>query len=260
MINTKTFIIFYLLLSGYFSFAQARFDVSLLQGAWWDARNPTMPLFIIAGDSLYHIDKQQPNLSVQASGNQIILKNRYETKTLTVSKLTTDSLIAYDVNSKESLRFFKTPGAHQTIELGSICSTREKGYRAIADYIILVNYKASMLTDHDCVLDIIDKLARVPVFRNMEALDIFASKSDDYVKEKMIVVAMKILRGDPEGILLHVSTNRDALFNSLINGLSRKLSSEKISKDALKSEITSKLSDDVQRKTLDEIFEKVEVK
>jgi hypothetical protein len=250
-------------LSGYFSYAQTtpktspQPGVSLLQGAWWLGPNATMPLFIITGDSLYYTDKQQPSRFVQASGNRLILKSRIDTKTLTVSKLTADSLIAYDVKNNERLSFFKTPGAHQTIELGNICSIREKGYRSLADMIILVKYNASMVTDQECALDVINKLAKVPVLRNMQALDIFTYKSDSYVKEKMIDVALNILHDDPEGILLHVSSNRGTLFNSLIDGLSMKLSSEKISKDALKSEITSKLSDDVQRRTLDEIFEKV---
>jgi hypothetical protein len=261
MINAKRiFIIPLFVLSGYLSSAQSHFDVSLLQGAWWSDRNTTMPLFFISGDSLFFTDRQRPNCSVQASNNRITMKSHKTTKALLIAKLTTDSLILYDEAGPDRFLLFKRPGAQQTIEIGDACSMRAKDYRSLADIIILVKYKIPTQANRECVLDIINKLARVPVFRNMEALDIFTSGSDGYVSEKMIEVAMDILDDDPEGIIIHVAGHKGTLFNSLIDGLSMKLSSEKTSKDTLNSEIASKLSDDLQKKTLNEIFEKVDAK
>jgi hypothetical protein len=144
-----------------------------------------------------------------------------------------------------------------------LCSLNSTSSDSIADVLINEEERltVSSMTNDDCAIEVINKLAAIPSATNYKALDIFASKSDGYLSDALMDTSVDLLEADARGFLDYLSTKQDGpLFNSLVNGLSMKLSMEKTTLHSLKSHLSSKLVTDLQQKTLNSIFEKVDPK
>jgi len=162
-----------------------------------------------------------------------------------------------------SLLGFSLHAQHNKVAGVDLCLLRSASADSIADVVMKERKNARMLLkgDDNCVLATINKLVKQPSSKSYRALEVLASSSDGYVGEYFMDRAVELLQIDTGGFIDFLGSDlKCGLATSLVDGLSMKIAVEKISQEELKKQFTSKLATDLQKKTLNDIFEKVDPK
>lgn len=142
------------------------------------------------------------------------------------------------------------------------CVLKSKNIDSVASVLIREKRQVRVAmhkADDDCLLDVISELPKASSPMNYQALEVIASNSDGYASEGLSDILVREFEGDPVKFIDYLGANRESpLETYLADGLSMKCNMGELSPLDLKGRLQSALTDDHQRKTLDEIFEKVD--
>lgn len=156
-----------------------------------------------------------------------------------------------------------TSGSEQQT-LIDFCLLKSADVDSVATAIIKEKQKvtgAMKTANDDCLLGVIDNLSKKCSVKSFQALEVISSGSDGYVSEALMDITVSILENSPDKFVDYLSSSeRSPLLESLVDGLSMKCSVEKINPSDLKSKFIQTLTTDIQKSTLDEIFQKVDPK
>lgn len=82
-------------------------DLSDLQGVWWISDDDPSALFFVEGDSLYYVDEQESPYLLTVKKDTLEMLRGHSVISLTVLKLTADSLIIFDPVISDRIILFK---------------------------------------------------------------------------------------------------------------------------------------------------------
>lgn len=148
----------------------------------------------------------------------------------------------------------------------NFCSSKKVKKDNIDSVVKVIVQNSRLVTiesmrDEDCVISFIQSIAKNTNPEDLQALEILASHSDGAISEYIIDVAVFLIEERTIQFLNFLELHENsALFQALVDGLSMKLSVEKIEKANLKATISLRLSNVQQIRTLDVIFAKVSAK
>ena len=118
-----------------------------------------------------------------------------------------------------------------------------------------------VFTDNDSTFNIIENLAKTPTVEHLKDLEAIMRESDGALAEHLTDTPVGILENDPIILIDYLGSNpQSPIFEFLVDGLSLKSAIEKIDPYTLKKQFAPKLATDLQKKTLNDIFAKVDPK